>query len=521
MNADFNKEELHGLFAALNEGTLSPEDHARLERILTASAEARQLWFLHSDIETGIADWAAMRRAAKEQTPVLLPSPAAQVRQQSRQWFLPLAAAAALMLGTVWWVLGKGRNDALPEAVAESKVNGVALLARAVGVEWEGPAHAPGSVLEAGTLRLKSGAALVEFYGGARLIVEGPAEVRLVSAGEAFVQSGRVNAHVPPQAVGFTVGSPTLRVVDHGTDFGMNIQSNIAPEVHVFQGKVEVAATNIAPRALQTGEALRLDAGAIHPISAVRSSFVTEDELTLRVSALGLQRLADWREAAHALSADAATIVHFRLDEAGERSIPNQSPKASPDSHGSIVGGAWTEGRWPEKNALQFRSESDRIRFTAAQPLHTFTLLAWVRVDSLPRWQNVLLCSDSTGPGALRWHLTKTGELRLEIARDLGRRESDWEAVNSAPFITAERFGQWHLLATTFDGKTIRHFADGQPIGSGASFTPPEVRIGTAELANWRGDTKRQLAAALDEFAIISRAMSPEEMRIIFESGRP
>ncbi len=513
MNTDRN--QLAALFAAKCDGTISKDDHALLEKLLSENADARRQWFLHCDIETGMADWAATRGARREFFPAA-ESPATS----SRRWLVPFAAAALLVLGAIaWWPRTTSPNNV---AIAEPKSNGVAVLSRAVGVEWtDGVERTSGAVLEPGTLRLKSGAALVEFYSGARLIVEGPAELRLVSAGEAFLQSGKINAHVPPQAVGFTVNSPTMKVVDHGTDFGITVGSGTAPEVHVFTGKVEVASASLAPRALNGGEAARFDGTAVQSIPAARASFVTEDELSRRDSALGLARLAAWREAARGLSADAATLIHYTFDESTERSIPNQSAGAPPDSHGSIVGSAWTEGRWPGKNALQFRSESDRIRFTAAQPIHAITLLAWVRVDALPRWQNVLLSTDSEQPGALRWHLTKTGELRFEIARNLGRPHSDWEAVNSAPFVTADRLGQWLHLATTFDGTTIRHYANGQPIGSGASFTPPALQIGTAELANWRGDTKRQLAATLDEFAILSRAITAEEVRTIYDSGRP
>ena len=515
--------DLPALIASKLDGTISDTDHARLERLLTESTEARSQWFLHSDIETGMADWAAVRRELDLQKAVPFPIPAAGAVRPLWRWLLPLASAAAIMLTAIWWIRDHSTQPSTADAaIEEPKANGVAVLARAVGVEWaDGNERASGTVLEAGLLRLRSGAALVEFFSGARVVMEGPTEFQLVSSGEAFLRSGKINAHVPPQAVGFTVNSPTMKVVDHGTDFGVTVGSGAAPEVHVFTGKVEVASASLAPRALNGGEAARFDGTAVQSIPAARASFVTEDELSRRDSALAVQRLAAWREAARGLSADAATLIHYTFDESTERSIPNQSAGAPPDSHGSIVGSAWTEGRWPGKNALQFRSESDRIRFTAAQPIHAITLLAWVRVDALPRWQNVLLSTDSEQPGALRWHLTKTGELRFEIARNLGRPHSDWEAVNSAPFVTADRLGQWLHLATTFDGTTIRHYANGQPIGSGASFTPPALQIGTAELANWRGDTKRQLAAALDEFAILSRAITAEEVRAIYDSGRP
>jgi hypothetical protein len=89
------------------------------------------------------------------------------------------------------------------------------------------------------------------------------------------------------------------------------------------------------------------------------------------------------------------------------------------------------------------------------------------------------------------------------------------------PFVMPNRFGQWLLLATTFDGRTICHYANGEAIGSGASFTPPSLIIGTAELGNWNGGTQRQLAAAMDEFVVMSRVMSADEIRKHFGHGKP
>lgn len=228
MSADFDRDGLRMLFAALNDGTISPEAHARLEGILVGSEEARRLWFLHSDIETGLADWAAMRRETSVQNGVPFEPP---VSNPLWRWLVPLAAVAMVMLAAGWWLRDQGERPATADAVVEEpKANGVAVLARAVGVEWaDGVERAAGAVLEPGMLRLKSGAALVEFFSGARVVLEGPAEFQLVSSGEAFLSSGKINAHVPPQARGFTVGSPDVKVVDLGTDFGFTVSGDAAP----------------------------------------------------------------------------------------------------------------------------------------------------------------------------------------------------------------------------------------------------------------------------------------------------
>ncbi|MFZ9090497.1 MAG: LamG domain-containing protein [Planctomycetaceae bacterium] len=149
------------------------------------------------------------------------------------------------------------------------------------------------------------------------------------------------------------------------------------------------------------------------------------------------------------------------------------------------------------------------------------TLLAWANVQSLSRWQNSLLSADSETPGSIHWQLTKRGQLRLAIARDLGGAQSDWEAVESQPFLTEGHYRQWMLLATTFDGTTIRHYANGRQVGTGASFTPDALHIGTAEIGNWLGDTRRELHAILDEFVVLNRVLREEEIVEIHRYGKP
>ena len=77
------------------------------------------------------------------------------------------------------------------------------------------------------------------------------------------------------------------------------------------------------------------------------------------------------------------------------------------------------------------------------------------------------------------------------------------------------------MLATTFDGKTIRHYADGRPVGSGASFTPESIQIGISEIGNWRGETRRELHAIIDEFVVMNRVLTEQEIVEIHNYGKP
>ena len=75
----------------------------------------------------------------------------------------------------------------------------VAVLTRVVDPEW-GPTELPtevGSALPTGRLRLKSGLIQLEFYGGAVVVLEGPADFEIIAADRAFCRQGKLRARAP------------------------------------------------------------------------------------------------------------------------------------------------------------------------------------------------------------------------------------------------------------------------------------------------------------------------------------
>jgi hypothetical protein len=107
---------------------------------------------------------------------------------------------------------------------------------------WQAASGAPrvGALLRAGqTLRLERGRALATLVSGARLILEGPGEVRVDGENRLWLQSGRLGVEVPAQATGLVVDSPLGRFVDLGTDFTIDLDPEAGCQLHVFSGMVE------------------------------------------------------------------------------------------------------------------------------------------------------------------------------------------------------------------------------------------------------------------------------------------
>lgn len=82
--------------------------------------------------------------------------------------------------------------------------------------------------------------AVIEFATGARVVLEAPAEFVPQSAGRSLLTRGRLVAHVPARATGFTVATPMVEVIDLGTEFGVQVDDARSTDVHVLRGEVEV-----------------------------------------------------------------------------------------------------------------------------------------------------------------------------------------------------------------------------------------------------------------------------------------
>jgi len=81
----------------------------------------------------------------------------------------------------------------------------------------------PGSELTSGTLKLRRGLATIELRSGASLVLEGPAEIELISTMKTRLVSGMAIVEVPEQAIGFVLETPNGYAIDYGTRFAVAV----------------------------------------------------------------------------------------------------------------------------------------------------------------------------------------------------------------------------------------------------------------------------------------------------------
>jgi Concanavalin A-like lectin/glucanases superfamily/FecR protein len=531
MSLAFPSPEFDHAVVAVCHGSATDEQVRALNALLRSHPAARDEYILRVELHSRLAsdpDLFASETADPISTSKnVLPLPPARRIPQS-SWLLALAACVALLLTGLWWV-----NRAEPGARQGDTSKAVAMLNRVADAVWEQHGENPrlGAPLEPGWLRLKSGLVQIVFYSGARLVIEGPAELQLVSPGEVACLGGRLIAEVPPPAKGFRVRTPRMNVTDLGTVFGVDVGAR-ETELHVFKGSVEFQSpTSAAKQSVLEGHGAIADETAPpRLVPASRSRFASLFDLQNKSSEAEVLRHEQWRAASSRLDEDPTLLVHFDFEQVdlSDWRLPNSSKLKGATPDATIVGCQWTEGRWPDKRALEFRNVSDRVRLEVAGEYHAMTLAAWVRVQGMDRQINSLFMSDGFDAGTVHWSIRDDGVLGLTA---IGAEPGRFQICASPPALKLDQFGLWIHLAVVVDGdsKRVVHYLNGVPVSEHTLKIAPPFRIGVAELGNWnaRGFPKndpfmiRNFSGAMDDFCLFSRALSGEGIRELFSVGKP
>jgi hypothetical protein len=372
--------------------------------------------------------------------------------------------------------------------------------------------------------------AQVVFYSGARVVIEGPAELRLVSPSEAVCPSGRLLAEVPRPARGFRLKTDQLQVVDLGTAFGIEATGG-RTEVHVFAGKLELASGTAPTQSLNEGQAAVVQ-GKAPPrlIAASAETFASMFDFQQRSLASEAFRYEQWQLANARLNQDPSLVVHLDFENLSgtDWTLRNAAEINRSVPEATVVGCQRAEGRWREKQALEFQSVNDRVRLAVPGEFEALTVSAWVCIKGLDRQFNSLLMSDGFDPGTIHWLIRNDGVLGLTV---FGPGPGDFQIMASPPVISPDELGTWLHLAVVLDGKArqVVHYVNGVQVSRHKLKFDPPFRLGSAELGNWNtrsgpdpaGSLIRNLSGSLDEFELFSRALSDTALRELYSKGKP
>ncbi len=552
-------EELESLLFDWEAGTLSDEGIERVREILRADEDARAFFVqqqvltaaLKLDVDAGLDP-----PSVEERSPIV--TPPVSRKQLNRDYRVNFWAAiaglcliCALTVRVFYLEVSKSVdsesitkvNDLQRSDDGEATSSGIALVTSLVDVVWEDD-QSPlevGDALSPGRLALVSGFAQIEFFCGATVIVEGPAELDLKSVSGARVHRGRLRAQVPPAARGFSLELDDIKLVDLGTEFGVSMSPDGA-DVQVFDGEVELHKPGQSKRLMTTGQAgVFKGDGTFQTEKIEPERYLDIATLETRARSQGESRYQAWKLWSGNFQRDPRLIAYYSFDEEGDwkRKLKSSIQAESGEHDGAIVGANRVQGRWASKSALEFKRPGDRVRMHIPGEFSSLTLSCWVKIDSLDRWYNSLFLTDGYNQGEPHWQILDTGQLFFSVrhksddARGPDARKLTHHIVLSPPFWKPSLSGRWLHLATTYDAGSgiTKHYLNGDLLHE--EEIPRELlvkttRIRDASIGNWtlptQEDTEfaiRNLNGSIDEFAIFAAALSAGEIKEIYNHGKP
>jgi ferric-dicitrate binding protein FerR (iron transport regulator) len=312
--SDPQYSKVHALAIGLLEGTLSREEQRELQTLILENPAARRAYLEY------LQESACLRWLCVEEFPDLVAlanrsqdhaGPQRSARRILGVLFGSGLACLLIALAAAWWYSGNMRGAKHPElqdpTVAKSVPNEAAIgeapefassnavagarpeVATITGlgaIRWHASSGARQVLSRCSIgdrLRLRDGSAVLTFDAGAQVTVFGPADFEITSATSIKCRRGRVTTLVDHRGRGFSIETPQAKVVDLGTQFGLQISDKGETEVVVFQGSIDLSyapradATDASGRRMQQGDGLLLkNSGEIERLVSVqRNSFMS------------------------------------------------------------------------------------------------------------------------------------------------------------------------------------------------------------------------------------------------------
>jgi hypothetical protein len=386
---------------------------------------------------------------------------------RSPQWmvYAGVAAAAALLLAAFQMFApapapapsGEGPSAAIAD-VAPTAAPPIAEFASAFDAELlRGDEELVlGAALRPGRLVLRRGVAQVKFASDVTMIVEGPAEIELLSADRARLNRGRVVVQVPKQALGFTLHSDAAAFVDLGTEFGVEVTEPGRANIHVLDGEVAFVPENGGgpSRTLQRGSATEVTtSGVIDEVAFDDQKFVRRvPNSAYELAVLKSRPLAYWRLDDVAAGAELQSEGKLGLASLVRSGVTSVQRPDKPGEKG------------PARSA-RFIEEHEGIDVTPHERIgivSNCTYEAWVLPTDGAGPQRIFSTFDRPHSGmaigvvGTSWYELPEDELRFHLTV-YGR----YDAMATSPLTP----GKWVHVAATIDAEgTPTMFVDGREV---------------------------------------------------------
>ncbi len=448
--------------------------------------------------------------------------------------FLMVAACATVLFGFVgwlFWMSGAPNPNAAASLLPRLKPVAIVTQLHQVAENPASPLEI-GMKIRPGLLNVATGQVQFEFFNGAQINVEGPAELHIQSVDKATLISGKVAVRIPPGARGFVLNTPNAAVVDLGTEFAVFVDKQGTSEVHVADGEVAVSLLGNDGNTLKS---LRITEGMSVRVNRKPAGLERIDAPSVTLPGLQAQIATPLRVNEDYVRSIRASrpAIYWRFEKLVDGRVPNEiSPRwsgtihAAPDDPSAIVVHDGMARFTPSEKPHRLEPDDTIPGFNH----ESFTLEFWASLDNF-HWASLVAVVPQP-----------TAEIEDAVARN--RHMTLIELPYNSSFVCSPgsfRFlyrhppgnsggtnlfsdgdcspGLWHHLVAIktpgriklfLNGKLVRHFAE----TSACDEDPYRLLVGGLD----EGLCDRQLSGAITEFAVYLRALEDEEIKIHYRA---
>ena len=393
-------------------------------------------------------------------------------------------------------------------------------------------------------------------------MIEAPATFELTGVNAMRLASGKLVAYVPESAKGFEVATRAARIVDLGTEFGVHALPDGGLSAHVFEGEIRIhPGSQAAPSALVAGQAVEVDArGAVAAVAADEQAFVRPAVYAAIRDAEDLAA-ARWLSYTHKIRRDPALLAYYSFDESTlvngvavnmANATKGRFDAALGDGRPATVPLQTPDRFGQDSGALSFDPRNAQALYVDDWPqvgeLDALTISCWFRLaEKHGRWVLLVTQWNDIGnddDGRFSFHLglrdTKSnvfglqGHLSLDGSTVNG---PGWNLKNPSPgWQTSPADGWVHVVFTVeCGGGLVRMYRNGKEIDpNGATYDRARLPVINQPLAIGSKATNRGVdllyasrpnhgffSGEIDDVALFRRALSPQEVKRMYQAGKP
>lgn len=195
-----------------------------------------------------------------------------------------------------------------------------------------------------------------------------------------------------------------------------------------------------------------------------------------------------------------------------DENIGQTAEDASGNSHnGEILGPKRVQGKYG--TALEFDGNDDTVEIPhhEAFDLVTYTVMAWINVPGPNgEWQQTIVGKGLLPAGSPRnfgvFVQNEPGGLVLGINYTSG---NAWQSADGTTVIAD---GEWHHVASTYDGAFLRGYTDGNMEAELATASVPDHNTDPVRFGRWAGARGDFIKGIIDDVAILNEALSEDEI---------